>query len=84
MRTGSRNAFLDMLISEDIYRNNLNEFVSAIISDDFEKLEEELKGSHALFFLFILKPHLREHLLQAVRDKNRNEVVRLVQQLFGA
>jgi len=81
IKTTTRNAFLDMLVGDETYRGEIDSFLSAIINKNYNDMETRLNNA-ALFYLFILKPHLRQDFKQAIAEKKEARIVELTQRLF--
>jgi hypothetical protein len=57
LKTTTRNAFLDMLVSNSTYRNHIDSFLTVLYEEKFDALKEKI-NSEAFFYLFLLKPNI--------------------------
>lgn len=82
LRANTRNAFLDMVVSENAYRNQLDEFLKALNKGDINKIKENL-NSPALIILLIRKPNLKNKLDAAINTSNIIKVREVTKKLFA-
>ena len=79
----TRNAFLDMLVNNSTYRNEIERFLSAMHSENYSVMKEEIDGQ-AFFYLFLMKPGIRTQMKSALDNTDIDNVIRLTQKLFTA
>jgi len=83
LQTTTRNAFLDMLVSNSTYRNEIERFLSAIHSKNYSVMKEGIDGQ-AFFYLFLMKPEIRIQIKSAIDNTEIDKVIELTQKLFTA
>jgi hypothetical protein len=82
LRITTRNSFLDMLIGNDSYRNDLDSFMHGVLNKDYDFLSARLDRLSGLFYLFILKPGIRNQIRDAIAKKDDNRIDELTERLF--
>lgn len=82
LRTSTRNSFLDMLVGNEMYRNELNLFIGAVQDSNFKDMNERIQLP-ALHYLFILKPpSLKKRFESAIDKEDAGKIHALMRELF--
>jgi hypothetical protein len=70
LRTNTRNTFLDMIVGENSYRNQLDEFLIAVWGNDITSIRNAYINNKSLLILFLRKPELKARFDAAVNCNN--------------
>lgn len=85
LRANTRNTFLDMIVSENAYRNHLDDYLRGIVKRNIQDVRDAF-DEPTFYILLIRKPELKQKLKTAIAEAKPdfNKIEELTKKLFTA